>query len=256
MKNLVREKILNGEKAFGTFHELGSSSAIEVIGYAGVDYIVIDGEHGPFEPERVQEFVRASKSGNITPFVRVKDSERNSILKMLDVGAQGLIIPNIHTVEEVKKIVSYGKYFPLGNRGVAPSSGSSYWYAEYARNGLDNYFEISNRETLLLPQCETKGCLDNIEEILSIDGIDGIFVGPYDLSTALGKPGQFDDEEIVNAIDNILKACKNTNKFSFIYAGNTKDIKKNFELGYDSVTYSMDAIELAERYRTIIKELF
>ena len=175
---------------------------------------------------------------------------------MLDVGAQGLIIPNIHTVEEVKKIVSYGKYFPLGNRGVAPSSGSSYWYAEYARNGLDNYFEISNRETLLLPQCETKGCLDNIEEILSIDGIDGIFVGPYDLSTALGKPGQFDDEEIVNAIDNILKACKNTNKFSFIYAGNTKDIKKNFELGYDSVTYSMDAIELSERYRTIIKELF
>ena len=76
MKNLVREKILNGEKAFGTFHELGSSSAIEVIGYAGVDYIVIDGEHGPFEPERVQEFVRASKSGNITPFVRVKDSEK------------------------------------------------------------------------------------------------------------------------------------------------------------------------------------
>lgn len=256
MKNLVKEKILNGQKAFGTFHEIGSSTAIEVIGYAGVDYIIIDGEHGPFEPERVQEFVRAAKSGNITPFVRVKDGERNSILRMLDIGAEGLIIPNINTVEDVKNIVNYGKYFPLGSRGVAPTSGSGYWYKEYAQNGLDNYFKISNEETLLLPQCETRGCLENIEEIVSIDGVDGIFVGPYDLSTALGKPGEFDDEEIINAIERIVNVCKNANKFSFIYSGNVADIKRRFAQGYDSVTYSMDATELAERYKSIIKEIF
>ena len=251
MKNKIKEKMLKGEKTLGTFHEIGSAVAVECLGYSGLDYVIIDTEHGPFDVETVQNYARAAKVSGITPLVRVKDGQRNSILKMLDVGAMGLIIPNVQSVEEVKNIIKYGKYFPIGERGIAPTSGSSYWYTDYASQGLDHYFEVSNNETLLLPQCETRGCLDNIEEIVALEGVDGIFVGPYDLSTALGKPGQFGDEEVKGAIQKVLDACKKAGKFSFIYAGTESDIKKNYQMGYDSVTYNMDAIVLTEAYKKI-----
>ena len=255
MKNMVKEKIARGEKVLGTFHEIGSATGIELLGYGGFDYVIVDTEHGPFDVESTQSFVRAANGANITPFVRVKDGERNSILKMLDVGAQGLIIPNIKTVEEVQDLVNYGKYFPLGNRGVAPTSGSKFWTADYASQGLDHYFKVSNEETLIIPQCETRECLENIEDIVAIDGVDGIFVGPYDLSTALGKPGQFDDQEIIDAIQHISDACKKAGKMSFIYAGDVATSKKDYDIGYDAVCYGMDAMILINAVKDIVKEL-
>ena len=255
MINLLREKLVVGEKTIGTFHEIGSSSAIEALAYSGLDYVLIDTEHGPFDVESTQSFIRAAKGAEFTPLVRVKDGNRNSILKMLDVGAMGLVIPNIHHIEEIHQLVSYGKYHPIGNRGVAPTSGSSFWFAEYAQQGLDHYFEVSNRETLLLPQCETIGCLEDIENIVQVDGVDGIFVGPYDLSTALGKPGQLEDPEVVAAIKKFVAVCKANNKFSFIYAGAPETAKKYYSWGYDSVTYSMDAIVLKQAFTDTIQTI-
>lgn len=253
MKNTFLEKVKQGNKTLGTFHELGSATAVEVLGYAGLDYVIIDTEHGPFDVESTQTYIRAAKGANITPFVRVKDANRNSILKMLDVGAMGLIIPNIHTVEEVHEVVKYGKYFPLGERGVAPTSGSSYWFADYAKQGLDHYFEVSNRESLIIPQCETVGCLNNIEEIVNIDGVDGIFVGPYDLSTSMGKPGQFDDQEVIDAIQKVADVCKAAGKFTIIYGGSEAAIKNNYAIGYDSVTFGMDAIILGNAVKAVVE---
>lgn len=255
MINALKEKMAAGKKTIGTFHELGSASAVEVLAYSGLDYVLIDTEHGPFDVESTQSFIRAAKGVDFTPLVRVKDGSRNSILKMLDVGAQGLVIPNIYSLEEIKQIVSYGKYFPMGNRGVAPTSGSGFWFADYAQNGLDKYFEISNRETLLLPQCETKECLEDIENIVKFEGVDGIFVGPYDLSTALGKPGQLEDPTVLDAIKKIVDVCQANNKFAFIYAGNEVAAQNYLSLGYDSVTFSMDAIELEKSYEESIKKI-
>ena len=90
--------------------------------------------------------------------------------------------------------MEYGKYFPVGQRGVAFARGAGYGYLEHAKGDINDYFATCNRETLLIPQCETKGCLENIEEIAKVDGIDGIFVGPYDLSVAMGIPTQFDKQ--------------------------------------------------------------
>ncbi|HWP51512.1 MAG TPA: aldolase/citrate lyase family protein [Clostridia bacterium] len=255
MKNAVKEKILMGQKVLGTFHELGSATAIEMLGYGGLDFVIIDTEHGPFEVERVQEFIRAAHGTNAVPMVRTKDSERNSILKMLDVGAMGLIIPNVNSLEEIKRIVEYGKYFPIGNRGVAPTSGSKFWTDDYASQGLNHYFSVSNRESLLLPQCETRECLESIEQIVAIDGVDGIFVGPYDLSTSLGKPGQFSDPEVSGAIERVLKACQAANKLSFIYAGSLDDVAKKYVQGFNAVCYGMDALILKEAIDNIVSSV-
>ncbi|MBS1420307.1 MAG: hypothetical protein HP001_08780 [Oscillospiraceae bacterium] len=249
MKNVLREKMLSGEKTLGTFMELGTATAAECLGLAGLDYLIIDTEHGPFNPQSALDFIRAAKLYNITPLARVQEISRAAILKLLDVGAMGLIIPCVNTVEEAKTIVSYGKYAPVGERGVANTAGSGFWFEDYASHGMPAYFETSNRETLLFPQCETLGCLEHLEEIVILPGIDGIFVGPFDLSTAMGIPGQFDKPEFKEALRHIQAVCARANKPSIIFAASESAAREGFQMGYDSVTYGMDATMLVNAFR-------
>lgn len=255
MKNAVKEKMLAGSKTLGTFFELASGNVAECIGLSGLDYLIIDNEHGPHNPETTLEFVRAAKLYGITPFARANEISRPAILKLLDAGAMGLIIPCVKTVGEVEKIIEYGKYAPLGARGVGATAGSGYWYEDYAQHGLEHYFTVSNRETMLLPQCETAECLDNIEEIVKVDGIDGIFVGPFDLSTALGKPGEFGDPVVRDAIQHVQKVCKSAGKFSFLFAGTIEKARAGFAMGYDSITYGTDAAVLTDAYHAAQKAI-
>lgn len=255
MKNKLREKMLAGDRSVGTFAELSSEAAVELMAYNGMDYVIIDAEHGIADVETATSLIRAAKLAGTTPLVRTKDSERNSILKMLDAGAMGLIISNIKSVAEVKKVIEYGKYYPLGNRGVAPATGSQFWTQDYAKQGLPHLFEVCNREQLIIPQCETKEALDNIEEIVALDGVDGIFVGPFDLSTALGKPGQLDDQGVSDAILQIAEVCQKAGKFSLIYATDTDNAKVRFSQGYQSVTLSMDALIFGQAINSAVNEL-
>lgn len=126
MKNELKARMLAGERTLGTFFETGSATAAECLGLAGLDYIIIDTEHGPFNPQTALEYIRAAKLYGTTPLARVSEISRQAILKLLDVGAMGLVIPDVRTVEETKKIVEYGKYMPLGRRGVANTAGSGF----------------------------------------------------------------------------------------------------------------------------------
>ena len=255
MKNNLKEKMLSGERTLGTFFETGSTTVAQCLGLAGLDYIIIDNEHGPFDPQSTLEYVRAANLYGLTPLARVSEISRPSILRLLDVGVMGLVIPDVRTVAEVERIVEYGKYLPLGKRGVANTAGSDFWFAEYAQQGLQHYFDVSNAETMLLPQCETVECLNRLEEILRVPGIDGVYVGPFDLSTALGKPGQFSDPEVKDAIAHIVGVCKAMNKRSFIFAADETAAKQDFDLGYESVTLGMDATVLTKAFQGLRKDL-
>lgn len=255
MKNEMKRKMEKGLPVLGTFFEIGSATAMECIGMTGMDFIIIDTEHGPFDVESTMDFIRAAELRNIEPLVRVKDHSRASVLKMLDVGAMGLIIPNIETVEQVKKLVEYGKYYPVGRRGFAPTRCGGYGFMEHSVGNLEEYFDLANNETLIIPQCETKGCLDNIEEIVSIEGVDGIFIGPYDLSIALGMPAQFNNPVFTEAIDRILKACKAAGKFIFIFSGSIEASKKYIKEGFNGVAYNLDTGILVNAYRDCVKQI-
>ncbi len=254
MKNLVKEKMLNNEKVVGTFFELGGNSAVECLGLSGLDFFIIDTEHGPLDIESSMDFIRTAELRNITPFARIKEISRSSVLKMLDIGAKGLIVPCIETVDQVKKLVEWGKYYPVGKRGFFMARPSGYGYENFAQN-VNEYFKICNEETLLIPQCETIGCLENIEEIVNIEGVDGIFVGPYDLSIGMGKPAQFDDPEFINAVDRVIKACKDAGKFSFIYTGDNAVARKYLSDGFDGVAVNMDASIYINAYKSLVKEV-
>ncbi len=256
MKNTMREKMLAGEKTLGTFMAIGSGTSAECIGLAGYDYVIIDTEHGPFNPDSAIDYIRAARLYGAVPFVRVQDTSRASILKMLDGGAMGLIIPQIHTIEEIRHIVEYGKYPPVGSRGVAPGVGTGFWAEDWAQHGLAQTFETANRETMLFPQCETVGCLEHIEEIAAVDGVDGIFVGPFDLSVAMGIPLDFEHPDFKAALRRILDACKAAGKPTIIYAGTEEDARKDFAMGFTSVAYNQDGALLIEALKAAKASIF
>lgn len=256
MLNKVKEKIQNKEKVLGTFFSMGNMSAMELLGYTGLDYVIIDTEHGQFDTETTMDLVRAAESVDLTPFIRIGDVTHKEIQRAVDMGAQGLIVPCLRTMDEMKKLVELSKFAPIGNRGFFMGRGAGFGYQEWASEGLENFMARSNEKVLVLPQCETIEALESIEEIVAIEGIDGIFIGPFDLSIAMGIPGQFKDERFVAAIDRILKACKDVEKPAFIYTGSIEDSKKYFEAGFEGVAHTIDAAVLTEGYKRIVKSIW
>jgi len=253
MKNKLKEKLVAGDKVLGTFFELGGASAVECLARGGFDYITIDTEHGPFSVETTMEYIRVAESNNITPLVRIGEITRPNVLRMLDIGAKGLIVPNIHTVEEVRELVRYAKFAPLGQRGYCPTR-TTCWGADACIADAKTYMELCNQETLLFPQCETVGAYENIKEILAVDGVAGIFVGPADLSIALGVPLDFNSPKLRSAIVQVLDACKKANKFSLIFAGSAEAAKEWYALGFDSVCYSLDAAIFVKACKAAVED--
>ncbi len=255
MENKLKKKIEEGEPVIGTFFCLNSVLAVECIGLAGLDFLVIDSEHSPADVENTLNFILAAELRGITPLVRIKNHNRDSILKMLDIGAKGLVIPCIEKPEEVRNIVKYGKYYPLGQRGVAMARSGGFGFKAFSGGDIEEYFQICNQETILIPQCETSGFLENIEEICSLSGIDGIFIGPYDLSVALKKPAKFDAPEFLAAIKRILKVAKDAGKFIFIHANNIKEAKQYLKDGFNGVTLNQDVVLLTKTYKEAVDEI-
>ena len=256
MANRVLEKFRAGEKSLGTFTHLLSAPAIEAIAYTGMDYVIIDMEHSPIAAEHAAELVGVADGAGIAPFVRVDAIQRSPVLKMLDVGAAGLIVPGVETVDEVKKLVEFAKFAPLGNRGYCPSRDGGWGMAGCYADGMGGYMQRANRETLLVPQCETMGCLENIDEILGMDGVDGIFIGPFDLSIALGIPGDFANERHINAVAHVLDVCKKHGKLAIMFCGTPEAANGYFRQGFDSVTMSLDISVLADAMKDAVKRSF
>jgi len=253
MKNITKEKFLNGKQAFGTFMHSGSVYCTEVLGLAGLDYAIFDTEHSPFGEEAAANFVRAAKLRGLSPFARVKDHNRSSLLRMLDIGMEAVIVPFVNSVDEVKVLIEHSKYVPIGNRGFAYGRAAGYGGESFASDRLE-YTKVCNREQLLIPQCETLGSLESIEEIVALDGVDGIFIGPTDLSIALGNPFVFDDKHKA-AVARVLKACKEAKKMCFTFAMSTEASKVALEQGFDCVTQGSELGMLMGSFKNTIKTL-
>ena len=253
--NRIREKFLNHELSVGTFTQLTSTVAVEALGRTGLDYVLIDTEHSAVGIEFLSSAITAADAAGIVPLVRINDIARSKVLQPLDYGAQGLIVPAVETVEQVRRLVEYAKFPPVGNRGFCPTRDGGYGYDEVSMQGTDVYFAHANQETLLIPQCETVGCLEHIEEITAMEGVDGIFVGPFDLSIALGRPMAFDCDEMRAALDRILNACHKNNKMAFIFCGDAQAAKARAAQGFDSVTAGLDIMALVDSYRAMVQDI-
>ena len=254
MKNTLRKKLEQGKKVFGTFAELGGTNSVEAMGQAGLDYIVIDSEHGSFETESMADMIRACELAGITPLCRVRELTRPAIMKLLDVGAGGLVIPDIESVEQIYQILEYSKYAPMGKRGYCGSRKDGWGYA-FPDMSVADQMAYWNKETMIIPQCETVECLEHIEEITAIDGVDGIDIGPFDLSISMGIPGQFDNPEFVAAIDRILHACKKNGKYAMAFTTQESKINEYYDQGFEMVAYAMDATVFIDAFKRLVNNI-
>ena len=246
------EKLKSGQGVTGTFCHLGGTAVAECLSLSGLDYVIIDTEHAAFSEEHCADMIRAIQLHGAEAFVRVRDSSRAAILHALDSGARGIIVPDVHSLEEAEALLRYANYFPCGVRGVAFSRSAKYGFAQ-EMNDLGTFFEETNRRVLLMPQCETLGALQNIETLAAMEGIDGIFVGPYDLSVALGFPAKFSAPEFQDALSGILEACRTNGKAVFIYANTMQEARTYFAQGYQGVAVGTDTSLLVRAIQNMLQ---
>ena len=200
MKNPLKEKLKKGEAVIGTFVEIGHPDVTEWLSRVGFDWLLLDQEHAPTSYETLQRMMQAMNGSNCVPMVRPQWNDLVVIKRILDIGAYGVMIPWVSSKEEAENAVRYCKYPPEGIRGWGPR-----------RAGMfdPDYFKTANDELLITIQIETKKALDNLDEILSVPGIDACYIGPWDLSVSLGfgVPPPWDEPRYLEAYDRVLQTA-------------------------------------------------
>lgn len=233
----VKRRLKNGEVCFGTMLRiLKSSQAVAMCASEGWDYIILDTEHNDYDYETLADFSLAAKYEEMSLFVRVPDKLYHQMAQMLDIGAEGLVLPQVKTKEEADRIIRSTKYAPMGKRGVSMSTTHTL-FRDYT---IEEYTEWSNRELMTIVQIESEEGVNNLEQILSIKGIDAIMIGPADMTDDMGIPGQIHHPRVEAAFREIINQCNKYGVAPGVHLNNIDDVKKWVAEGMRFVTYSYD----------------
>ncbi|MBI2887992.1 MAG: hypothetical protein HYY02_12380 [Chloroflexi bacterium] len=228
-KNLTKEKLKNGGVVFGGFCNINAPPAVEALGHLGFDFIIIDGEHGPMDLESSKHLVRAADAVGITPLARVAVNHPQVILRYLDMGCLGVQIPMVNTGAEAEAVANACRYPPVGRRGLAGVRAN-----EWGLTGpLGEYTRVANQEVLSIVQVETLQAVDNVDDILAVREIDMVFVGPTDLSSAMGHPGEVTHPEVLAALERLGKAIRAHGKAAGTIGANPQAVKMLSAWGYN-----------------------
>jgi 4-hydroxy-2-oxoheptanedioate aldolase len=196
----IRQALTAKETLYGTWVQTPSAEVVEILGWSGWDFVVLDLEHGPFGPERLPDLIRAAETSGTSPLVRVPLSAPEQVGKTLDLGAAGIVTPGVTSSEAGAAAVRLTRFPPRGNRGSSPSTRQ----LRYSAVPFETLTRKDAPQPLVVLQIEARLAVSDLGGILDISGLDVIFIGPYDLSTSLGHPGQFDHPTVREAITEIV----------------------------------------------------
>ena len=245
----LRQKLKDGKVSIGSWMQLNSPDVAEIMGQAGFDWISVDMEHGSISSSDLPNLFRALELGNTLPLARISEGTLTNCKQALDAGAGGLIIPMILDEKQLKEIISWCCWPPKGVRGVG-----------YSRANLfGKHFDVYNQESqtpLIVAQIEHIKAVENLEEILKIEGLDAIFIGPYDLSASMGLTGSFEHPDYIEVVKKIVKIAK----IASIPAGihviepNQLKLKNAINEGYKLLAFSIDGqfILSCSKYKNVI----
>lgn len=250
-ENYLKRTLNEGKVVFGPFMKFTDPAAVEIMGFAGFDFVIIDAEHGPISMETAQNMIRATESVNITPIIRVGNNDEALILRALDIGAQGIEIPQINSKADAVRAVKSVKYSPQGERGVCRYVRA----ANYSSMDKFKYFESANKETMIIAHIEGVEGINNLDEILSVPGIDVIFIGPYDLSQSLGISGQVNHPLVTEKMKEVVSKCKESNVAAGTFADDVETAKLWISLGVQYMAFSVDVGILYEVSKQIVEKL-
>lgn len=247
--NKLKAKLHNGKPVIGIWNTLGSPLVTEVLAQSGLDFQIIDLEHGPFILDQVHLHVSACEnSSSCTPLVRVPSNQDWMVLQALDQGAHGVVVPHISNLQAAKKLVSFVKYHPSGARGFTPFSKAG----GFSNKDTAGYVKCANESTLSVVIIESKEGLDRLDEIVDVDGVDVIYFGAYDLSQALGHPGEVRHSDVVASIQKGVEVVTKKGKWAGGFVPQSKDdIKWLLDMGIRFITYEVDSSIIYNHVRGI-----
>ena len=228
-------KLEKGGCVYGPFMKTADSMFVEAAGIAGFDFAILDMEHGPVSLENQQSNVRGALVRKIAPIIRVKDANENTIGSALDIGALGVQVPQVKTAEQARQVVRNAKFYPYGMRGVCRFVRA----AEYSSMEKKEYFEAS-QDLIIIVQLEGVEAVENMDEILDVEGVDILFVGPYDLSQSLGIPGEVDNPIVIDMMKKIVKRAKDRGKIVGTFVDDMRMLKLWREVGVQYLSYNVD----------------
>jgi 4-hydroxy-2-oxoheptanedioate aldolase len=234
-KNLSLAKWRRGEPSVGAWLSLANTHTAELMANAGFDWLCVDLQHGLIDYGDLRHMLPAISTTETTPLVRVTANAPAEIMKVLDAGAMGVIVPLVNTAEEAAAAVSACRYPPVGTRSFGPARAAVY--------GGRGYVAEANDEIACIVMIETQAGLQNLEAIVATPGVDGIYVGPSDLAYALGLPprGDTDDPRHLEAVARILAACKRHRVPAGIHTGSLDYTRRRLAMGFDFVTLGTDS---------------
>jgi len=237
LKWILKEK----RKAIGAWLQLASPLSSEILSKAGFDFLVVDMEHAPGDIMVLISQLQAMKGYNAVPLVRVPWNDFIIIKRVLDAGVYGVLLPYVNTKEEVENAVASCKYPLDGIRGIALSPCCS----GYGMNSK-NYIENANEQIVIIATVETLEAVNNLDDILSVEGLDGIFIGPMDLANSMGHFCNPENDEVKEAVTKVEKKVLASNKFLGTVAGSFEQAVEFYEKGYSFVIVMSDSTSLAK----------
>lgn len=241
------KRLRRGDTLIGTLVGLNNSDVVELLAACGYDWLFIDAEHGAFLPGDTVPLLQAA--GDCPCLIRVPAADPVWIKKALDVGAAGVIVPQVHDAVQAREMVAAAKYSPVGRRGVG--LGRAHVYGRE----FENYLHNANEGTVVVLQAESRQAITNINEIVAVEGVDAILIGPYDLSASLGHIGDVDHAEVRSAIDTVADACRQVDVKRGIFGVSPEAVRPYMENGFSLITVGVDSLFLGQAAAAALADL-
>lgn len=243
-----RSRLLKKERFLGTLCTMDCSEAAEILSRSGFDWLFLDLEHSAMGPPEAQKLLQAV-GDRVPVLIRVESGDEEGIRKALDTGACGIIVPHVNSPSEAERVVRLSKYPPEGTRSIGPGRASNFG------NAMADYMARANEETAVVVQIEHIDAVAEVERIAEVKGLDALFIGPYDLSGSLGKPGKVDGPEVTKAIDRTLTAAAANHLAAGIFAGSAASASAYLEKGFSLLAVASDGILLGGAAASLLEEL-
>jgi len=251
-KNRVKKAMEDGKTVIGTMIvETRTPEIPRMMAAAGFDFVFIDTEHATYDLDTVKDMIRAGKASGLTCLVRVPDAEYHLIARTLDAGAQGVMVPRVEDRETVERIVRAAKYPPWGERGYGPRP----IITDYQQLSMKERIAELNEDTVIVIQVERKKAIEDIDDLLSIKGVDVALIGPNDLSISLGVPGDINSEPMIDAIQKVVDACEKRHIASGIHVPDMETLLFWKRRGMRMLTYSTEANMLLSSATQAVNEI-
>ena len=253
MEKTAIERVRSSERIIGTMVRMVRNPSLASIAKAaGLDFIMLDMEHGSYSLETVEDIARVARLCGLGIFARVPSLDRAYVSRVMDAGVQGVMVPMISSAEEAKKFVGWARYEPIGNRGLSSNGGLTDYQG--MRMDAPSFMARQNSMTLAIAQIETKESIDCIDEIAAVDGIDVLLIGPNDLSISLGLPGKILDPLVLEAIEKVAASAEKHNKLFSIHGNDAllalwKDRMQMVMTSLDIEVMTQGFSALAKKYK-------